>query len=51
MASLITPLDRVNGMLRLGGLPFRIRERAHSSWLSVYEVLPGGGTKERAVRG
>jgi len=51
MANLISALDRVNGMLRLGGLPFRIRERRHTPWLSVYEVLPGAGTKERAMRG
>jgi hypothetical protein len=51
MANLLSALDRANGMLRLGGLPFRIRERRHSPWLSVYEVLPGAGTKERAMRG
>ena len=38
-------------MLRLRRLPLRIRERRHSQWLSLYELLPGGRTKERAMRG
>ena len=32
-------------------LPLRIRVRRHSQWLSVYEHLSGGGTRERAMRG
>ena len=51
MANLSTALERVNGMLRLSRLSLRIRERRHSQWLSVYQILPGGGTRERAVRG
>jgi integrase len=51
MANLTSALDRANGMLRLSGLSVRIRERRHSQWLSVYQVLPGGGTRERAMRG
>jgi len=51
MANLSSALDRANGMLRLSGLSVRIRERRHSQWLSVYQVLPGGGTRERATRG
>ena len=51
MANLTFALDRANGMLRLSGLSVRIRERRHSQWLSVYQVLPGGGTRERAMRG
>jgi integrase len=51
VANLSTALDRANGMLRLSRLPLRIRERRHSQWLSLYELLPGGRTKERAMRG
>ena len=51
MPCLISPLERANGILRLHGLPLRIRIRRHSQWLSVYENLPGGGTCERAMRG
>jgi hypothetical protein len=51
MANLTPLLDRANGMLRLSRLSVRIRERRHSRWLSVYEVLPGGAMKERAMRG
>jgi integrase len=51
MANLTSALARANGMLRLSGLSVRIRERRHSQWLSVYQVLPGGGTRERAMRG
>ena len=51
MANLTSALDQANGMLRLSGLSVRIRERRHSQWLSVYQVLPGGGTRERTMRG
>jgi len=45
------PLERANGILRLRGLPVRIRARRHSQWLSVYENQPGGRSQERAMRG
>lgn len=51
MPCLVSPLERANGILRLHDLPLRIRVRRHSQWLSVYEILPGGGTCERAMRG
>jgi integrase len=51
MPCLVSPLERANGILRLHDLPLRIRVRRHSQWLSVYEILPGGGTRERAMRG
>ena len=51
MPCLVSPLERANGILRLHDLPLRIRVRRHSQWLSVYEILPSGGTRERAMRG
>jgi hypothetical protein len=51
MPSLVSPLERANEILCLHDLPLRIRVRRHSQWLSVYEILPGGGTRERAMRG
>ena len=51
MPCLVSPLERANEILRLQEVPLRIRVRRHSQWLSVYEHLPGGGTRERAMRG
>ena len=44
-------LERANEILRLQEVSPRIRVRRHSQWLSVYEHLSGGGTRERAMRG
>ena len=51
MATLTPPLERANGLLRLNRLPFRIRQRRHSQWLSVYELGAGGTSREKAMRG
>ena len=51
MATLTPPLERANGLLRLNRLPFRIRQRRHSQWLSVYELGAGGASREKAMRG
>ena len=51
MPCLVSPLERANEILRLQEVPLRIRFRRRSQWLSVYEHLPGGGGRERVMRG
>jgi hypothetical protein len=51
MPTPLSPLQRANGILRACSAPFRVRQHRRSPWVTVYEILPGRQTRERALPG
>ncbi|WP_259720246.1 hypothetical protein [Synechococcus sp. CS-1328] len=51
MATIQSPLQRCNAVLRALGSRYRLREHSRSPWLTVYELGAGGRTRECSVPG
>ncbi len=51
MATLQSPMQRCNAVLRAFGARHRLREHRRSPWITVYQLGKGGTTREHTVNG
>lgn len=51
MAAIQNPMQRCNAVLRAYGARYRLREHRRSPWITVYQLNPGGKTREHTCRG
>jgi integrase len=51
MSSIQSPLQRCNAVLRALGSRYRLREHRRSPWITVYQLIEGGKTREHSVQG
>ena len=51
MATIQSPMQRCNAVLRAFGARYRLREHRRSPWITVYQLGKGGTTREHTVKG
>ena len=51
MATIQSPMQRCNAVLRAFGSRYRLREHRRSPWITVYQLGAGGKTREHTVKG
>jgi hypothetical protein len=51
MATIQSPVQRCNAVLRAFGARYRLREHRRSPWITVYQLGKGGTTREHTVKG
>jgi integrase len=51
MATIQSPMQRCNAVLRAFGARYRLREHRRSPWITVYQLGEGGKTREHTVKG
>ena len=51
MATIQSPMQRCNAVLRAFGARYRLREHRRSPWITVYQLGKRGTTREHTVKG